>query len=79
MPQWAAGNREMVDLVHTCVCDQTEKGKGYPIVLSEAHEKAVVRGSDREIFYRFLRDAFVEHNLSAAISSKAARKLGPGV
>jgi hypothetical protein len=79
IPAWVAENPDMVGLIHSCVCDQTEKGNGYPVVLSEAHEKAVVRGSDRELFYRFLRDAFVKYSLSASISSKAARKLGPGV
>ncbi|MBI4530628.1 MAG: DNA double-strand break repair nuclease NurA [Candidatus Latescibacteria bacterium] len=79
IPAWVAENRDMVGLIHSCVCDQTEKGRGYPVVLSEAHEKAVVRGSDRELFYRFLRDAFVKCDLSVSISSKAVRKLGPGV
>src|SRR5262249_42016903 len=30
---------------------QVEKGKGYPIALSEAHHLAVIRGSDRQQFF----------------------------
>jgi hypothetical protein len=74
VPKWVAEDRTLLDLVHTCVCDQAEKGQGYPVSLSEAHEKAVVRGADRESFYRYLREAFVRHDIDARISNKSLRK-----
>lgn len=37
------------DLV-SIIIDQNIKGDGYPVVLSEAHEHAVVRAADREFF-----------------------------
>ena len=79
VPRWVVEEDELLDLVHVCVCDQAEKGQGYPVTLSEAHEKAVVRGADRELFYRFLRDTFVQHEISARLSAKQFRKRGPTV
>ena len=74
VPKWVAEDPPLLDLVHAVVCDQADKGQGYPVSLSEAHEKAVVRGADRESFYRYLRDAFVRHDIDARVSSKSRRK-----
>lgn len=79
VPQWVAEDDELLDLVHACVCDQAEKGQGYPVALAEAHERAVVRGTDREAFYRFLRDAYVKGDLGTRISTKSARKRHAGI
>lgn len=74
VPKWVADDRSLLDLVHACVCDQADKGQGYPVSLSEAHEKAVVRGADRESFYRYLSESFVRNDIGARISSKSLRK-----
>jgi hypothetical protein len=79
VPQWVAEDRELLDLVHACVCDQAEKGQGYPVSLAEAHERAVVRGADREAFYRFLRDTFVRNDLRTRISTKSMKKRHAGI
>ena len=79
VPEWVVEGPELLDLVHATVCDQAEKGNGYPVALSEAHERAVVRGTDREIFYKFLRDVFVERDLKAEISVKSLKKLAVSV
>lgn len=79
VPQWVAKERELLDLVHACVCDQAEKGQGYPVALSEAHERAVVRGADREAFYRFLRDSFVKNDIRAQVSNKSMTKRHAGI
>ena len=79
VPEWVVEGPELLDLVHATVCDQAEKGNGYPVALSEARERAVVRGTDREIFYKFLRDAFVERDLKAEISVKSLKKLAVSV
>ncbi len=79
VPQWVADDPDLLDLTHACVVDQAEKGKGYPIVLSEAHEKAVVRGADRDLFYKFLRDTFVQNDIRAEISLKSLKKLAATV
>ena len=79
LPQWVAEDQELLDLVHACVCDQAEKGQGYPVSLAEAHERAVVRGADREAFYRFLHDTFVKNDIRVGVSSKSLKKRHPGI
>ena len=79
IPQWVAEDPELLDLVHTTAVDQAEKGRGYPVVLSESHERAVVRGADRDIFYKFLRDTFVQHDIKAEVSLKSLKKLAASV
>jgi len=74
IPEWVAQDSKLLDLVHATVCDQVEKGKGYPIVLSEAHEKAVVRGADRELFYRLLSDSYVIGGVRSEVSRKNISK-----
>ena len=79
IPEWVAQDGELLDMVHACVSDQAEKGQGYPVALSEAHERAVVRGADREAFYRFLRDMFVKNNIKARVSTKSYKKRHVGI
>lgn len=79
VPEWVAADPELLGLVHTCICDQAEKGQGYPIALAEAHERAVVRGADRDTFYRFLRDTFVKNDIQTSVSTKSFRKRYAGI
>ena len=79
VPAWVAEDEELLGLVHACVVDQAEKGDGYPIALAEAHERAVVRGTDRELFYKLLEDTFVMHDIKAQVSRKSFRKRGIAV
>jgi NurA domain-containing protein len=51
------------------VLDQCEKGMGYPVALSEAHEQAVVRAADRRAFLELARRQGVSRP-----SAKLARK-----
>ncbi len=79
IPQWVADDPELLDLVHAVVCDQATKGRGYPVVLSESHERAVVRGVDRDIFFKFLKDSYVKNEVKAEISIKSLKKLAAEV
>ena len=79
IPLWVAQDKELLDLVHATVCDQAEKGRGYPVVLSESHERAVVRAADRDVFYKFLRDTFVQKDVKAEVSLKSLKKLAASV
>jgi hypothetical protein len=74
IPMWVAKDKELLDLVHATVVDQCRKGRGYPVVLSESHEQAVLRGADRDVFYKFLRDAFVSNHLPAGVLVKQLTK-----
>lgn len=79
IPKWVVDDSELLDRVHATAVDQSEKGQGYPVVLSESHERAVVRGAEREIFYRFIKDTFVKNELPAEISLKSLKKMAAGV
>ena len=74
IPQWVAEDAELTDRVHRLCFDQARKGQGYPIALAEAHERAVVRGPEREAFFRLVENAFVRENLPAMQTRKAVSK-----
>ena len=79
VPEWVAADSDLLDMVHSCLCDQAEKGQGYPVALAEAHERAVVRGADRDAFYRFLRDTFVKNDIRTSVSTKSFKKRYAGI
>lgn len=74
VPWFVAENPDLLGLCHGLVWDQVQKGSGYPAVLSEAHEQAVVRGTDRELFRTMLLDALARLGLPEAESAKAVTK-----
>ena len=67
-------DESLLNLVHTLVLDQCQRGQGYPIALSEAHEKAVVREADKENFWQLVELSLVDENLSTLISGKSRSK-----
>jgi hypothetical protein len=54
VPKWIAHNPDLLSLTHTLILDQCRKGIGYPVAVSEAHEQAVLTGSDRRTFQDIL-------------------------
>ncbi len=74
IPQWVAADRDLLDLVHTVAYTQAQKGSGYPIALAEAHQQAVVRGAEREMFYEMVTTVMVRRGMRAAMSPKNMRK-----
>ena len=54
IPAWIALDEQLLTIVATIIFDQCVKGQGYPVALSEAHEQAVVKNADRELFYHLL-------------------------
>jgi len=50
LPEWVAASEGAVDLLHAAVLDQCERGGGYPLVLQEAHEQAVIDSAARRSF-----------------------------
>ncbi|MCS7253680.1 MAG: DNA double-strand break repair nuclease NurA [Armatimonadota bacterium] len=79
VPSWVARDAELMDIVLSTVFEQAQKGNGYPVALAEAHERAVIRGSDRELFFRMLEEAFVKHNIRVSVSLKMLAKRAPAV
>ena len=74
IPAWVAQDSALVDRVHALVLDQAVKGKGYPVCLTEAHERAVVRGADREAFFRLVERSFAKRDVVVRATRKAFSK-----
>jgi NurA-like 5'-3' nuclease len=74
IPEWVAMKRDLVEITHALVLDQCRKGQGYPVVLSEAHEKAVITGADREQFWELVEEFLIEGKMSTYTSTKSRSK-----
>jgi hypothetical protein len=79
LPLWAAENPALLDLCHVVALDQTRKGMGYPICLTEAHEQAVVSNADRDAFFRIVQRELVKADIPAMRTAKAVSKRRPVV
>ncbi|MEO0559333.1 MAG: DNA double-strand break repair nuclease NurA [Bacteroidota bacterium] len=80
LPEWVARQPDWLDLIHTVVLDQCEKGGGYPIILQEAHQRAVVRVQEKEVFYRILaREVRDAGGVTVTYSGKATSKRSPRI
>ncbi|MBM7582579.1 hypothetical protein JOD02_001436 [Caldicoprobacter guelmensis] len=73
-PDYVLENDHLLNLLHWAVYDQAQKGMGYPIALQEAHHFAVIKGEEREAFYRLVEGQFVRRGLPSRITNKELRK-----
>ena len=77
VPAWVAEDSALLDLSLSLVLAQIQKGYGYPIVLAEAHNHAVVKGGDRARFFALLEQQMIKAGLkNVGTSYKEARKRG---
>jgi hypothetical protein len=74
IPQWVATDETLLNLAHALVLDQCQRGHGYPVALSEAHEKAVVTGADREQFWQLVESSLVGEHMETPGSAKSRSK-----
>lgn len=74
LPKWIARDAALLQCVHAIAYDQAQKGQGYPVSLSEAHEQAVIRNNEREQFYRLLENLYVREGLEVNLSRKVLKK-----
>ncbi|WP_019502105.1 DNA double-strand break repair nuclease NurA [Pseudanabaena sp. PCC 6802] len=75
MPEWTALDAELRLQVLSLVLAQIQKGYGYPVALSEAHNQAVVTGSDRHRFFAILERSLIDSGLKNITTSfKETRK-----
>ena len=74
IPEWVATDEALLGLTHALVLDQCRRGQGYPVALSEAHEKAVITGLDRERFWEVVDSSLVEEHLPTPSSGKSRSK-----
>jgi len=71
IPRWVATDESLLNLTHSLVLDQCRRGQGYPVALSEAHEKAVVTGVDRETFWQLVEALMVGEKMPTPTSAKS--------
>ena len=74
LPQWVGTDAALLDLVHAVAYDQAQKGMGYPVALAEAHQQAVVRGTERDLFYDMVTAVFRQRGAAMAVTPKNLRK-----
>lgn len=76
-PEWVAQDEALLDQALILTIAQVQKGYGYPVVLAEAHNQAVVRGGDRARFFALLERQMIRAGLkNIGTSYKEARKRG---
>ena len=63
VPTWTSGDEAALGLAHSLVVDQAQRGRGYPVALMEAHEKAVINGADRRYFTELLEQALYDRDM----------------
>lgn len=77
IPAWVAEDSALLDRSLSIMLAQVHKGYGYPVALAEAHNQAVVRGSDRARFFALLEHQLIRSGLyNVGTSYKEARKRG---
>ncbi len=68
IPYWLTQNEAKLEQCLSILLDQIQKGQGYPLALSEAHEQAVIREADRQFFI---------HQIQQKQSAKLQKKHRP--
>ncbi len=77
VPAWVVEDSALFNQSLSIMLAQVHKGYGYPVALAEAHNQAVVRGSDRARFFRLLEQQLIKAGLrNVGTSYKEARKRG---
>ena len=74
IPEWVARDDQAVTTIQGVLSDQCHRGQGYPRVLIEAHEQAVVTAAERRIFAELLERTLVANGLPSLPSQKARSK-----
>ncbi|MCL6472813.1 MAG: DNA double-strand break repair nuclease NurA [Firmicutes bacterium] len=76
VPGWVARDSQAIELVHATCLDQADKGAGYPIAVAEAHEQAVVKSTDKNMFDQLVLQALIREGSPVIESRKSLRKKG---
>ena len=77
VPRWVALDETLLALGHSLILDQCRRGQGYPVAISEAHQQAVISGSDRQVFKRMMAEALERKGLPVYTSEKERSKRTP--
>lgn len=74
LPLWVARDVSLLELVHAVVWDQCQRARGYPLVLQEAHEQAVVHSQERAQLETVLEELYAAQGLVMERSAKERSK-----
>ena len=74
VPSWTSGDEAALALAHSLAVDQAQRGRGYPVALMEAHEKAVINTADRRYFTELVEQALYDRDVTVETSEKALSK-----
>ena len=78
VPQWVAEDEDLLALGHRLIVEQCRKGQGYPVVISEAHEQAVVSGRDRQLFKQMVAETLERAGRAPTPPRRSVPSSGPG-
>ena len=74
MPYWSIEHNDIIELAHGTSLDQSKRGPGYPTVLVEAHEQAIVTTADRESFVELVELSLNSNGITTPTSQKNISK-----
>ena len=77
VPGWVASDPVLLALSHGMLAQQCELGLGYPVVIAEAHEQAVITGRDRDEFRKLALTLMDRSGLPTSESAKTVSKRLP--
>lgn len=72
-PKWCY-DLDATDFIHAALFDDLEKGGGYPMTLTEAHEQAAIKPSEQEEFYLLLERLCAAKGYALSYSAKSLSK-----
>jgi len=74
VPLWMVEVEGAIARLQALILDQCRRGRGYPLVLTEAHEQAVITGPQREAFRQLLEGALAERGIGSPFAGKGVSK-----
>lgn len=77
VPRWVAKEKDLLDLTHSVIFEQSRLGMGYPVVLMEAHQKASLSPTEREGFWALIEENLAREGLLSSLSPKKRSKRMP--
>jgi len=79
IPEFIANNKNLLETTCALILSQSDKGEGYPVVLREAHEQAVIKNPEKvfieDLFIELLRKKGIELNYNYKYISKKTRSI----
>lgn len=74
IPQFVMQSNKKMELLHKLLLSQAEKGRGYPVVLKEAHEQAVIHNGEKSSVREIFTDLLNREGTSSKINYKSLFK-----